>query len=68
MLCIAHCLSMDGNSAREKAFHSEKQLGSADFTTSLACAIMAQGCHFTTVIKMRKFLALHRLAAHGSLG
>lgn len=31
MLCIAHCLSVDGNSARERAFHPEKQLGGGDF-------------------------------------
>lgn len=31
MLRIAHCLSVDGNSARKRVFHPEKQLGGGTF-------------------------------------
>lgn len=52
MLRIAHCLSVDGNSARKSVFHPEKQLGGGafigDFIAWLAYPIMPAGlslCH-----------------------
>lgn len=67
MRCVAHCFSLDGNPARERAFHLEKTAEQYRLYHQASLSHYAPRLSLSTEIRMRKFLALHRLEAHGSL-
>lgn len=66
MLCIAHCLSVDGNSlCKGKGFPPRKTAGwRILYCPGWPIKLFQQDSHCATGFGMRKFPACHRLAVY----